>query len=710
MKFSIFPPIDLGGVRKAWKNLSTRIKTTMAAGLLTPIWHTRVYPGDDFYIDVISSIESFPLLTAFDGVFEVSYDFFFEPLANLYGHIDNDARVPTEQIIKQKWWTMQYYGAYGFDYLVTSNTVTPIQRYSKNVPVYQTPWYSGAEPPSGSYLYPALPTFSPPQENTSVYFHRSWINPIAAGSLMNYLYYPVGYFGQFDFQRATNLPVWSSRSDTVDGVSVCADVFFAYLDIFRRWFANPQEQFFPLYYNFKSNAAVKRGFTSASERSPLGTVNWNLGLLDTLFMMLRSFPSSQTPQPENTFFGDFTYNTNTGRFNQPISPALAYGDFSYPLYSWQRENSGYESPAYPSASLSELVFQMLSQFVALGGEPNGGLLPCTYKMDLFRGMMNAQGGQFRSTINTSGDTLDITEVWYSNRFQHIIDRLDISGGRFSSWIRSLWRTKPKDHSDVPYYIGSYRYNMGFQDVQQTAGDSAGSPLGTQASIARGVGSTNSRKSARIRFHSDTYGHLLCICSIRPIISYSTGIAAEDMYLTFGDTYNLELQDLGFVDVNSNEIWAIPDATPPVLANGTQVIPDVNDPANPFSPSMYRVFYPGVEVGGVTSLLPYSPANPFSVGRRLAWTEVDTAVDKNYAKYGAFQQLSTWVFNRMYANVTEGTLLAPERVNLDFTTYMKPELFNFMFAETDRDSQNYRVSTYLKVRALRPKGARNMPHM
>lgn len=667
MKFSIFPRVNLSKPKFSWKDLSTTIRTTASQCLLTPIWHRRVYPHDDFYIDVTSLIESFPLLTAFSGSYEVNYDFYFEPLANLYGYIDNDVRVPTDEILQMPLWTMCWYGA---------------KRVESTYPSMSSPFIFGASPISGIL--------------TSGYTASVVPAPVAPGSLANYLGYPAGY--TIAISRIDTSNQYNSYPDLI-----CADPFFMYLDIFRTWYCNPQESSFavpvhPLLYNGVSTEDEAPYLDTYFSPQPEGLLYqgftyYPLAFLDAVFMMLRSYPVDSS---HSTFWGDFVFTGPTqqsrnfrvigsGGSSPVVLSPLTISSLAYPAYSWLSSNE--QGVTASNGNILHMLFDIwnLSMF------PNGGLLPCTYKMDMNRGVLNVQGGNIKATFteNENGTT-DVTEVWYANRLQRFIDTLNLSGGRFSAWVSALWDIKPRKNADVPQYVGSYRYTMTFDDISATA-ESNGVTLGQQASIARGFGSTNRKKSARIRFKSDTYGHLMCIFYIRPRVQYSTGIFPEDRYKNFADLYNWEFENVGYVDVPSIEFnalhnWVVGNFTNPDGSNPNRTVVD------------YDGTFGTPQTG-------YG-----SVGRRLAWTEVDTDIDRNYGQFTAYQDLSTWVFNREYTNVADGTRINPSLLFTTKTSYMNPLLFNLPFADQSIKSQNFRVMTHLKIAARRPKGARTQPHM
>ena len=64
------------------------------------------------------------------------------------------------------------------------------------------------------------------------------------------------------------------------------------------------------------------------------------------------------------------------------------------------------------------------------------------------------------------------------------------------------------------------------------------------------------------------------------------------------------------------------------------------------------------------------------------------------------------FNRQYRNSADGTHLIVD----DMTTYIDPEKFNYIFAQTSLDSMNYWMQIAVDIQAGRVMSAKVMPNL
>lgn len=160
------------------RDLSCSRKTSFAPGCLVPILIKDLLPGDKITIKLQSLIESMPMLApAMDG-YKAQFDFYVEPWSNLYGWMDNNKRLDTEQYLTRKRHTFMY----GFD-------VAEVQ---------------GAQRLESMQVKP--------------------------GSLLNYLGLPCGYIGD------------SATSNGLYAGEFNAEGLLSVLDIYRTYYVNPQEK------------------------------------------------------------------------------------------------------------------------------------------------------------------------------------------------------------------------------------------------------------------------------------------------------------------------------------------------------------------------------------------------------------------------------------------------------------------------------------
>lgn len=418
-----------------------------------------------------------------------------------------------------------------------------------------------------------------------------------------------------------------------------AEKILAYLDIIRTYYVNNQEGFVPFMWNMDSRSVLDDDF---------GVERFSLQTLDDLFMILRM-------QKDGVVVNDDPFD-------------------SIDLYDVPEVNR-------------------LLRVVTDTADDLCGLALRTYRMDLNRGIMNANVGNLKSRVQVTDNSFSIDTLRFANKMQKLIDRFDVSGGRFSDWMRTQWNVKVRGNLDVPDYLGTVSEFFGNTDVIATANGAVSttpgvqdtakqSILGEQAGFA--VGRVN-RSNSPISFKSDQYGTLVCLFSLVPIVDYSQGIEIENLKTTFADVYTPAMSQLGFQDVNRKELSAFP----------TALVAEDGDTTS------FKLFDRNITF------------NAPAVGKRVAWSEYMASLGRNHGYFSYGEQLDFWANQRMYT--TEIDSGDPGDVMVRYgefnpTTYVYPYLWNYLFADTSPRTQNFRLRCRFDITAKRPIGSRIMPHL
>lgn len=450
------------------------------------------------------------------------------------------------------------------------------------------------------------------------------------GSLFDYLGVPVGFFG---------LPTTSGDGDTIP-MNFPAEKLISYLDIVRNYYVNEQEG-----YAYFVKLMVE---TRVGDRFTLGRIS--IPGLDRVLQALRSEANG----------------------SEIVSTMNSY---SMP------SGAGYNSVG---AFINDLIESAKKI-------PLGGLFLRTYRMDLNRGIMNQSVGEFKSTVNVTDGQFSIDTLRFANKMQKFIDRIDISGGRFSDMMRARWGVTPRGTMNIPDYLGSCSEMFGVTDVLATAsgqnsqisGDRGNSVLGQQAGFA--VARCN-RSNSPISLRADQYGTLVCMFSLVPIVTYSQGVEIEDQKTKFSQIYDPAFAQLGYQDVSPREFSVFPEIT--------------------------SVGQNGVQLNTATPL-----AENSSVGKRIAFSEYMAGLPRAHGYFAYGESLDYWVNNRLYTSpntleVDDADIAA--RISrygeTDYTTYINPAMINNLFVDTSPTAQNFRLRVVFDINARRNIGSRVMPHL
>lgn len=462
---------------------------------------------------------------------------------------------------------------------------------------------------------------------------------VKPGSLMDYLGYPPGFIGK-QLEPAVGVEF--------ESMLLPAEKFLSVLDIYRNYYVNNQENY--AYFVQAASGATRGELTDLLKVS--------LADLDKITIGLRSL---DVGSDANIFEA----------LNQPL-------DYS------------------PDHSL-QTVGQLLRRIISLSVfAPLGGLPLRTYRMDLNRGIMKNTDSQLVSKVNVQANEFTIDTLRFANKMQKLLDRIDISGGRFSDMMRARWGVTPRNTLNIPDYLGSVSNFFGVTDVISTASgmNSAvdegrgNSVLGQQAGFA--VGKVK-RDNTPISFRSDQYGTLVCMFSLVPIVTYSQGIELEDLKTSFAQVFDPAFNQLGYQDVRREELSALP----------CFAVQDIYDDSSP------------VTFGNFVSGISY--------GRRFAWSEYMSSLPRAHGLFAYGQDFDYWVNNRFYtrgidldgsdeSDLPAATIAVQPYGAFGSSTYIDPAFQNNLFAEVNLTAQNFRLRVNFDIWMRRNVGSRVMPHL
>lgn len=504
------------------------------------------------------------------------------------------------------------------------------------------------------------------------------------GSLLDFLGVPVGYFGDVKIPSNGNLMVYPKPYN--------ASGFLSYVDIVRNYYVNNQELDIPFVscMPLDINAEPIEGFEFYNRIS--------LDYLDSYFDNLRYLSRKGISDIESSIIDDCSeYNLITddnGRSTHTIGSILA---------------SAQQRVRKQGASVTEV------SNLYLANTPNCGLFLRTYRMDLLRGIMNMNVGEYKSVVDTSAGNFDVTTLMFANKLQTLINRIDVTGGRFTDWIRTRWGVKPNIEVDRPIYLGSHSTWLDTIDVVASASGNSGdsdnnnstSYLGQQVSYGQGqLGAGDQRP---IICSMNQYGTLQCIMSLVPDVVYSQGFELNTIKTKFMDLFDPAFNQLGYQDVRREELSAFPNLL--WLDDGKDV---------------------DVEYGFL-----YNVPLDSVVGKRVAWSEYMASLPRAHGDFAFGESLDWWTNSRVYQSYQEnpgnideifeelhsaeptifnygGFTTAVNALSkcglIDTSTYIYPHLYNQMFASTDRFALNWIISVRFDIEANRALGKRLMPHL
>lgn len=589
----VFPKVDLKKQPKTNFDLSHTFRTTFAPGLSIPIMDIETIPTDEFRLKMQSLIESLPMVAPALGRWKARFLFYINPMSNIYGWMDNNERLTTEEWMNRDCHTFE-------------------------LPIGTFHWSDGS-----SNARHDMPV------------------GVASSSLFNYLGLPVGFVG-YGWR-----PVGGGDSveqNFAEGRTFNAEGLLSYFDIVRNYLVNNQEDKFPMV------CSSDWSTVSADEHQPV-IKYFPLAVLDAWFKALRMMPQGIQV------------------FVNSLDLYDVYGAY-VPEDIW--------------AEFESFIIDLQFSYTV----PFGGLVCCPYLMDFNRGIMNSRVGSVESSVLVDEDThmFSIPQLQFKNKTQNLINLLDLSGGRFADALSVVWKSRIKGGVDKPIFVGSrsewiYMTDVVSTTTTQSESTPEGSVLGQQGGFV--AGRTRNEKRAVCNFEFQEYGRFMCIFQLIPDVDYSAGIDMQLLKRSFTDKYMPQYAQIGYQDVSNIELTALP---------AKRLVDD----------TLTNVQFWGIDEN--------ENGLPYKVGKRIAWSEYMTKIDRVAGEFAQRESFDYWVLLRRYVYATNFDGDNRDTGELSFSTYVMPFLFNYLFVEQDTKAQNFRLQTYFEIKAKRPFPKRSMPRL
>lgn len=545
-------------VKRAKYDLSSDKSTSMHAGFYYPIYMKRMFPGDKFVSPIHTLLQSQPMVSPLMGMYELRTEFYFEPLANLYGWIDNNTKRSTQEIIDEK-----------------KHSFRPYLAYNKT---------------KGDYWNEAF--------------------TVMRSSLLDYCGVAPGYKGV---------------TPVTDSPFLCLDKILAYLDIYRSYIVYTQESSVPYCIGLSGNGDYSDSFQ--------GFVD--VKTLDKLFLELRCL-------------------------EEPLHPDYLLNDSS---------SGGYDQHEFEEKFANKPGLSwFLCDYLPKVGRSHGGLGFVTYKPDMYRSLLADTVATVKSKVDVKNNQFDIDVLRFKNKWQLTIDRYDVSGGRYSKILRTVWGTKTRRNLDIPDIIGVSTSIIDPSTVTSVA-STDGASLGDFGGNIDKMNHSNTHV-----FEASEDGFFIACVSITPRVRYCQNIERDMLETNFADDYNPLMANLGFEDVPLSDYSVLPTL-----------------------------------VGGVPLA---NNKNPFTtvVGKQSAWLRLTTDVGRVHGEFATGGYLRGWSLNRQYTVCDQESFDSSVGAVTQtvVTQYVNPTEWQYPFVNTALDHPNLMLNVYFDIDAIRPIGKHQMP--
>ena len=468
--------------------------------------------------------------------------------------------------------------------------------------------------------------------------------------------------------------------------TVNAIPLLGYLDIFKNYYANKQEENFYAVIGDTEKIEDPENTLTNEPTSPYKIIDGTITIPTAKVkkqMHLRTYPNNAYYDMTDT--KNFTVSESGSNTVYKVAPNAEMYGFENGVFT----GSSLSINNYQLSTLDDLREYLLSQGMAQvtlttsnnGGvqyitdvlgrntvvnrfnaaQPLAGLLLKTYQSDIFSNWIQTDwidgenGISSITAVDTSSGEFTIDTLNLAKKVYDMLNRIAISGGTYHDWIETVYTAGSVPHAETPIYEGGMSTEIEFEQVVSNSA-TENEPLGTLA----GRGRNNGKKGGRLHIKVTEPCYIMGIVSITPRVDYAHGIDWDiEQLKTMNDLHKPALDAIGFQDLRVQQItqWG---------------------------------------------------ANNAAIGKQPAWINYMT----NYNKvYGNFAIKDNEMFMCLVHDIDlnyDGNGKVTTKIN--WSSYIDPQLYNYIFADKSLDAQNFWVQIGCGVKARRVMSAKQIPNL
>lgn len=304
----------------------------------------------------------------------------------------------------------------------------------------------------------------------------------------------------------------------------------------------------------------------------------------------------------------------------------------------------------------------------------GGMLLKTYDSDIFNNWVKTDwidgtGGITEITsidITANDGKLTMDALNLQQKVYNMLNRIAVSGGTYRDWLETVYTAgKYLDRPETPVFIGGMTQYIEFDEViskSATETEYGSQPLGDIAAIGRGGKPLN---NGHIHYQCEEPGYIMGLMAITPMVDYSQGNDFDLNLQTIDDLHKPALDGIGYQDLIQEQMVG--------------------------ETSKYD--------GGAT----IDKIKHLAANKTVAWIDYMTNYNRTFGDFAAGEALDFMVLNRRYEVRSNNTIG-------DLTTYIDPQKYIEIFADTSIDSQNFWVQTVVQATRRGNYSAKQIPFL
>lgn len=465
--------------------------------------------------------------------------------------------------------------------------------------------------------------------------------------------------------------------------------WLAYLDIFKNYYANKQEERFPYFIapsayttwddgglEYRNNTAT--GTLVVGSLTIQGVTSQDNIWVTWLYGGSTTYAPKKYAMSNEEFLSIFTVQISGGiakctaktNAELPFKSArgidtIAVGDPLEIKTAPLTELDGIRekllnATAGSQVNINTLNSSYLNQLLANIGTasskmrtPNAGLLIKTHQSDIFNNWINSEtidgenGISAITAVSTAGDEFTIDSLNLAKKVYDMLNRIAVSGGTYQDWIETVYTSDYTIHAETPVYEGGMSDEIVFQEVVSNSATEE-EPLGTLAGRGTLAGA---KKGGKLHIKIKEPSYIIGIASITPRVDYCQGNDWDMSLQTMDDLHKPALDGIGYQDLNAELMT-------------------------------YRKYGSGE-----------------SIGKQPAWLNYMTNFNKVYGNFAEHNNEAFMCLIKWYDQTNDDP---------NYTSYINPTDFNYTFAETSLEAQNFWVQIGWGINTRRVMSAKQIP--
>lgn len=295
----------------------------------------------------------------------------------------------------------------------------------------------------------------------------------------------------------------------------------------------------------------------------------------------------------------------------------------------------------------------------------GGLVLKTYDSDIFNNWVktdwiDGENGISKVTALKPDEdgTITMDALNLQQKVYNMLNRIAVSGGTYRDWLETVYTAgRYLDRPETPVFQGGMSQMIEFDEVVATTGNTEGQVLGELA--GRGY-ARQPNTSGRLHFQVEEPGYVMGIMAITPMVDYSQGNDFDLNLFTMDDLHKPALDGIGYQDLmNEQRAWW-------------------------------------------TAQQEYKEITDTTPGKSVAWIDYMTNFNKTFGNFAAGESEDFMVLNRNYERGTDNGIT-------NGSTYINPQEHIDIFADTAIDSQNFWVQTACEITRRGNYSAKQIPN-